>query len=88
MCETLEKRLLNISLSNLNPPVKLSILDIDSNVVSVDIKTKYTNEVPVLVLDSSKLLKKVELPRVSPRIKEDILLSWIQKKLNDFYKID
>ena len=82
LCNILEKKLLNISLSKLNPPIVLSIIDIDNKEVSRDIKRKYTNEVPVLILDSNKLLRKVELPRVSPRLKEDLLLSWIQKNLN------
>ena len=82
LCETLEKKLSNINLINLNPPLVLSIIDIDKQEVSIDIRKKYTNEVPVLVLDSNKLSKKIELPRVSPRLKEDLLLSWIQKKLN------
>ena len=86
LCEGLEKKLSNISLINLNPPIVLSIIDIDSKEVSIDIKRKYTNEVPVLVLDSNKLSKKIELPRVSPRLKEDMLLSWIQKNLNTLYK--
>ncbi len=76
----------NISLENLYPPIILSIVDIDSNKVSLDIQMKYTNEVPVIVLDSTLLLKKIELPRVSPRLKEDMLLSWIQRHLNIFYK--
>ena len=87
LCETLEKRLSNISLSNLNPSIELSIIDIDGEKVSVDIQRKYTNEVPVLVLESNKLLKKIELPRVSPRLKEDLLFSWIQKELNIFFKL-
>ena len=82
LCETLEKNLSNIGLINLNPPIVLSIIDIDNDEVSIEIKKKYTNEVPVLVLDSNKLSRKIELPRVSPRLKEDLLLSWIQKKLN------
>ena len=82
LCETLEKKLSTISLINLNPPIVLSIIDIDNKEVSIDIKRKYTNEVPVLVLDSNKLSRKIELPRVSPRLKEDLLLSWIQKNLN------
>ena len=82
LCETLEKKLSTISLINLNPPIVLSIIDIDNKEVSNDIQRKYTNEVPVLVLDSNKLSRKIELPRVSPRLKEDMLLSWIQKKLN------
>ena len=86
LCETLERKLSNISLTNLNPPIVLSIVDIDSKEVSNDIQRKYTNEVPILVLDSNKLLNKIELPRVPPRLKEDMLLSWIQKNLNALYK--
>ena len=87
LCETLEKKLSNISLINLNPPIVLSIVDIDSKQVSNDIQKKYTNDVPVLVLDSNKLSRKIELPRVSPRLKEDLLLSWIQNRLNILFEI-
>ena len=86
LCQTLEKKLSNICLENLNPSVVLSIVDIDSKKVSLDIQIKYTNEVPVIVLDSALLLKKIELPRVSPRLQEDMLLSWLQKNLNILYK--
>ena len=86
LCQTLEEKLSNICLRNLKPSIVLSIVDIDSNRVSLDIQMKYTNEVPVIVLDSNRLLKKIELPRVSPRLKEDMLLSWIQKNLNILYK--
>ena len=86
LCKTLEEKLSNICLENLNPSIILSIVDIDSKKVSLDIQMKYTNEVPVMVLDSSRLLRKFELPRISPRLKEDMLLSWIQKNLNILYK--
>ena len=86
LCQTLEEKLSNICLRNLKPSIVLSIVDIDSNRVSLDIQMKYTNEVPVMVLDSARLLRKIELPRVSPRLKEDMLLSWIQKNLNILYK--
>ncbi len=85
LCETLEKKLSNISLINLNPPIVLSVVDIDSKEVPIDIQKKYTNEVPVLILESNKLSRKIEFPRVSPRLKEDLLLSWIQKNLNVFF---
>ena len=85
LCETLEKKLSAVSLIDLNPPIILSIIDIDNKEVSIDIQRKYTNEVPVLVLDSNKLSRKIEFPRVSPRLKEDMLLSWIQKNLNIFF---
>ena len=87
MCETLEKKLLNISLTSLNPPMVLSVLDIDSKEVSEDIRIKYSNEVPVMLIDSNTLSKKIEFPRVSPRLKEDMLSSWIQKNLNVFFKL-
>ena len=86
LCQTLEEKLSKICLRNLKPSIVLSIVDIDSNRVSLDIQMKYTNEVPVIVLDSARLLKKIELPRVSPRLKEEMLLSWIQKNLNILYK--
>jgi len=86
LCQALEKKLSNICLENLKPSLVLSIIDIDSKKVSLDIQMKYTNEVPVIGLDSTILLKKIEFPRVSPRLKEDMLLSWIQKNLNILYK--
>ena len=88
LCQTLEKKFSNICLENLNPSIVLSIIDIDSKKVSLDIQLKYTYEVPVIVLDSRRLSKKIELPRVSPRLKGDMLMSWIQKNLNILYKID
>ena len=87
LCQALEKKFFNISLENLNPSIVFSIIDIDSKKVSLDIQMKYTNDVPVIVIDSTRLLKKIELPRVSPRLKEDMLLSWVQKNLNILYKI-
>ena len=87
LCQTLEKKLSNICLESLNPSIVLSIIDIDSEKVSLDIQMKYSNEVPVMVLDSTRLLKKIELPRVSPRLKDDMLFFWIQKNLNILYKI-
>ena len=86
LCQTLEKKLSNICLTKLKPSIVLSIVDIDGEKVSLDIQMKYTNEVPVIVLDSNLLLKKIELPRVSPRLKEDMLFYLIQKNLNILYK--
>ena len=87
LCQSLEKKLSNISLINLNPPIELYIIDIDSKEVSIDIQKKYTNEVPVIVLNSIKLSRKIELPRVPPRLKEDLLFSWMQKNLNTILKL-
>ena len=86
LCEALETRLLNISLRNLSPSIELSVVDIDNEQVSTDIQGKYTNEVPVIVLESNILSRRIELPRVPPRLKEELLLFWIQNKLNLLYK--
>tara|TARA_B100000700_G_scaffold67625_1_gene74802 strand:- start:801 stop:1112 length:312 start_codon:yes stop_codon:yes gene_type:complete len=87
LCETLEKKLSSINLINLNPSIVLSIIDIDDQEVSIDIQRKYTYEVPVMVLDSNKLSRKIQFPPVSPRLKDDMLLSWIQKNLNIFFNL-
>ena len=87
LCEALEKKLLNISLSSLNPPMLLHVLDIDSKEVTDDVRIKYSNDVPVMVIKSKTLSKTIEFPRVSPRLKDDQLSSWIQKKLNVFFKL-
>ena len=87
LCQALEKKLSNVCLKKVKPSIVLSIVDIDSKKVSLDIQMKYTNEVPVIVLESTRLFKKIELPRVSPRLKEDMLFYWIQKNLNILYKI-
>ena len=88
LCQSLEKKLSNIPLDELTPSLVLNIVDIDSKGVSLDIKLNYTNQVPVIVLNSSRLSKKTEFPRVSPRLNEQMLLSWIQKNLNILYKAD
>ena len=86
LCQALEKKLSKIKLTNLNPSIVLSIIDIDSEKVSDNLQRKYSNEVPVLLLDSNKLSRKIELPRVPPRLKEDLLFDWIQKHLNIFFR--
>ena len=87
LCEALEERLLNISLTNLDPAVALKILDIDTTEVSLEERRLYTYEVPILVLDSNKLARKIKLPGVSPRLKKDSLFKWLQNKLNNCYEL-
>ena len=43
MCQTLEKKLSNIVLEDLNPSLILSIVDIDSKKVPLHIQIKYNN---------------------------------------------
>ena len=43
---------------------------------------KFDNEVPVVAIKESKSQKIIELPRVSPRLKDDQLKKWLEKNIN------
>ena len=81
LCEGLEERLwkLKLSLDQLEKPIKLCVRDIDSKDVTKAEAALYSLEVPILLLESSSPLRRFELPRVSPRLDEEALLSWLQK---------
>ena len=79
LCEGLGKRLKSLPLHQLNPPLKLRIIDIDRDGLSKDEYDRYNLEVPVLALGSSELKQLLQLPRVSPRLSNDGLFNWLQK---------
>jgi len=81
LCEGLEIRLKKISLDNLNPPVKLCVRDVDAvNVPKLE-KELYSLHVPVLIVELDRPVRRFELPRVSPRLSEEGLFNWLQKKM-------
>ena len=82
LCEGLEQRLGKISLQKLIPPLKLQVVDIDSESLSEVKRNRFDLRVPVMVisLDDDR---DIELPRVSPRINEEELFRWIQKIINN-----
>ena len=79
LCEGLEERLWKLSLDQLEKPIKLCVRDIDSKDVTKAEAARYSLEVPILLLELSSPLRRFELPRVSPRLDEEALLSWLQK---------
>ena len=79
LCKGLEERLKEIPLEQINPPLELAVLDIDSDEVSAEQAESYSLEVPVLFLELQEPLSKYELPRVSPRLSEQGLLNWLKK---------
>ncbi len=81
LCEGLEKRLRDLPLQNLCPPIDLCVIDIDSPSTCDSVRSRYDLEVPVLAFDFKDHNRTVELPRVSPRLKEDGLFDWLQKVL-------
>jgi len=75
LCEGLEQRLRQLDLSRLG--LDLQVIDIDAAQTPSDWKTRYDLEVPVLTVGEK------ELPRVSPRLSADGLMSWLKRKLDD-----
>ena len=81
LCEGLQDRLSNIPLDQLKPSLELLILDIDGSDVSDEIRLRFQNEVPVLLLRSKNNEYSRELPRVSPRLQEQSLFNWLQQTI-------
>ncbi len=81
LCKGLEERLKEIPLEVIDPSLKLLVIDIDGEDVSTSERVNYDLEVPVLFIELENPLRKVELPRVSPRLSEEGLLKWLQKAI-------
>ena len=88
LCEGLEQRLKSLPLHLLNPPLELRLIDIDGDGVSKNERARYNLEVPVMVLGSFELNPLVELPRVSPRLRNEGLFNWLQKFLLKTFRPD
>ena len=82
LCEGLEQKLRSLSFDRLTPPTKLLVVDMDGEGVDESERLRYDLEVPVLVLRSFEINQSFELPRVSPRLKEEGLFRWLQKTIN------
>ena len=85
LCEALEERLRSIPLADLEPSLSLSIVDIDGLDVTETERMHYSLEVPVMVINSSKRSRNIQMPRVSPRLKGSSLFNWLQKILDKIY---
>ena len=81
LCEGLEERLRKLSLEQLDTSLTLCVRDIDSKEVTKAEIARYSMEVPVLLLELSPPLRRYELPRVSPRLSDEGLFKWLQKKI-------
>ena len=81
ICKGLEERLRNLSLSRMNPPLELRVIDIDAADTPKEIRARYNLQVPVMMLARTDLKEILELPRVSPRLNGEGLYQWLQKLL-------
>ena len=75
----------NLSLQSFEPELKLLIIDIDNEQVSNQVRSRYDLEVPKLAIYSKSLGKIIDLPRVPPRLKNELLFNWLKKIIEQHY---
>lgn len=81
LCQGLEERLLALDLESWQPPLQLSVIDIDQADNSEELRARYDLEVPVLALSQVGEQALLVLPRVSPRLSGEGLRSWLRKHI-------
>ncbi len=81
LCEGLEEKLKRICLKEVHPALELLVKDIDSS-QSTDVERRlYSMEVPILLLELKTHEFTFQLPRISPRIKQEGLSNWLYKQI-------
>ncbi len=88
LCEGLEGSLRSLPLRDLEPSLTLFVIDIDGNHVSKAERARYDLRVPVMAISLQDSKNYFELPRVSPRLQDRALFSWLQKELEKLCKSD
>ena len=84
LCDSLKNNLRKINLDNIHTDLKIKEIDIDRFDLYKDDYKKYDQEVPVIAIKNLFSNKLTELPRVSPRLKEFQLESWLIKNIKKF----
>ena len=85
LCDSLKNKLAKINLNELFPNLEeLKEIDIDRVDLYKDKYKKYDYEVPVIAIEGIRSEEIIELPRISPRLKDDQLKNWFQKILIPF----
>ena len=82
LCETLKNKLIEINHKEIKPNLEINEIDIDRFDLYQDKYKKFDHEVPVLAIKESTSQKFIELPRISPRLKDDQLKKWLEKNIN------
>ena len=82
LCDSLKKKLAKIKFKEVFPNFELNEIDIDRHDLYQDKYKKYDYEVPVIAIEEDKSKKIIELPRISPRLKDDQLETWFKKNIN------
>ena len=82
LCETLKNKLTKINFKEIKPKLEINEIDIDRFDLYQDKYKKFDHEVPVVAIKESTSKKFIELPRISPRLKDDQLKKWLEKNIN------
>ena len=82
LCEKLKNKLTKINFKEIKPKLEINEIDIDSFDLYQDKYKKFDHEVPVVAIKESTSQKFIELPRISPRLKDDQLKKWLEKNIN------
>ena len=82
LCETLKNKLTKINFKEIKPKLEINEIDIDRFDLYQDKYKKFDHEVPVVAIKKSTSQKFIELPRISPRLKDDQLKKWLEKSIN------
>ena len=83
ICDSLKNNLRKIKIKNIHQDLRIQEIDIDRFDLYQDKFKKYDYEVPVIALKKINSNKIIELPRVSPRLKDSQLENWLKKNINN-----
>tara|TARA_B100000965_G_scaffold98427_1_gene80500 strand:- start:113 stop:409 length:297 start_codon:yes stop_codon:yes gene_type:complete len=83
ICDSLKDNLSKINVSNIQPDLSIKEIDIDRFDLYKDRFKKYDYEVPVIAIKNLNSGEIIELPRISPRLKDLQLENWLKKNINN-----
>ena len=87
LCDLLKNKLAKINLNELFPNLEeFKEIDIDRVDLYQDKYKKYDYEVPVIAIAGIRSKEIIELPRISPRLKDDQLKNLFKKNINTILK--
>ena len=83
ICEALKNNLKVIDIKSINKNLLIEEIDIDRFDLFQNKFKKYDHEVPVLGLKLLSSDEIIELPRISPRLKDDQLMKCLKKNISN-----
>ena len=82
ICDALKKNIERIKITDIYSSLEIEEIDIDRYDLYKDQYKKYDHEVPIVGLKISSSNQFFELPRISPRLKDEQLTNWLKAKIS------